>query len=336
MYNLYLRAKEKVGFKKIVEDLNIADGTVKRWEEKKEVPPDYFMDLKRLCEEEVKYEDLTYREKGQFFTAEQTAKECYNLVQEKLFENGYLLEDYCLLEPSAGAGSFIKVFQTEYLAMDIEPREENIIKQDFLTWQPSNEKKYLTIGNPPFGLRGQQALKFLNKALQFSDFCCFILPPLFNSDGRGSPKKRVKGKLLYSGPCSSSYTYPDGSYVKVETIFQIWTSLEDLGEEIEKEIKPVGFSIYSLSDGGTPSTTRNKDKINCCNFYLPSTCFGEENMCLKNSFYDLPQQRGYGIIIENPQLIDKIKNLNWKDIAFISTNGAFNLRRSLIIKAINS
>ena len=336
MYNLYLRAKEKVGFKKIVEDLNIADGTAKRWEEKKEVPVDYFMDLKRLCEEEVKYENLTYREKGQFFTDQQTAKECYDLIQKKLQENGYFLEDYCALEPSAGSGSFVKVFQGEYLAMDIEPRGENIIKQDFLTWQPDNEKKYITIGNPPFGLRGQQALKFLNKALTFSDFCCFILPPLFNSDGRGSPKKRVKGKLLYSGPCSSSYSYPDGSFVKVETIFQIWTSLEDLGEEIEGEIKPVGFSIYSLSDGGTSATTRNKDKIDCCDFYLPSTCFGEENMTLKNSFQELPQQRGYGLIIENPLLRDKIIKLNWKEIAFTSTNGALNLRRSLIIKAINS
>ena len=335
MYDLYLRAKEKVGFKRIVEDLNVVDGTVKRWEEKREVPADYFMDLKRLCGEEVDYESLSFREKGQFFTAEQTAKECYSITQEKLQEQGFFLEDYCLLEPSAGDGSFVKVFQNEYLAMDIVPRGENIFKQDFLTWEP-DKKKYLTIGNPPFGLRGQQALKFLNKALTFSDFCCFILPPLFDSDGRGSPKKRVKGKLLYSGPCSSSYSYPDGAFVKVETIFQIWTSLENLGEEIEKEVKPIGFSIYSLSDGGTPGTTRNKDKINCCDFYLPSTCFGEENMSLKSSFQELPQQRGYGIIVEDNDLKEKIKSIDWKKVAFVSTNGALNLRRSLIIKAINS
>jgi predicted RNA methylase len=79
------------------------------------------------------------------------------------------------------------------LAFDIEPKDNRIIKQDFLDWEPNLDpsKKYIVIGNPPFGLRGQKALQFINKAFTFADFVCFILPPLFNSDGRGSPKKRI-------------------------------------------------------------------------------------------------------------------------------------------------
>lgn len=335
MYELYLRAKEKAGFSKLVKELNIATGTAKRWEEKKNVPKDYFMDLKRLCEEEIDLNVLTYRDKGQFFTPSDTAKQCYNKVKEVLEQYNIVLSDYTLLEPSAGCGQFSDLFPSNSISMDIEPRKEGIIKQDFLTWKP-DDKKYLIIGNPPFGLRGQQALLFLNKALSFCDFCCFILPPLFNSDGKGAPGKRVKGNLLYTQQCPSSYFYPDGTSVKVETIFQIWTSISDLGENLNEKIIPKGFSIYSLSDGGSPATTRNKDKINICDYYLPSTCFGEEKMILLKNFSSLPQKRGYGIIIEDESLREKIENICWKNIAFSSTNGALNLRQSLIIKAINN
>lgn len=330
MFNLYLRAKEEVGFSSLVKELNVVAGTAKRWEEKQEVPADYYMDLKRILKEPIDLSSLSYREKGQFYTLPETAKECLTKIKEVLKENGYSFDDYYLLEPSAGQGAFLQT--DEYLAMDIEPNNENVLKQDFLLWEPDN-KNYIVIGNPPFGLRGQQALRFLNKSLSFADFVCFILPPLFNSDGRGNPKKRVNGNLLYSGPCSSSYVYPDGSKVKVETIFQIWTAIDDLGEKINDEVKPKNFSIYSLSNGGTSSTTRNKDKIGKCDFYLPSTCFGKENMTLKEKFEDLPQQRGYGIIGEKV-IIEKAKEIQWDKIAFTSTNGALNLRRSLIIEAL--
>lgn len=58
-------------------------------------------------------------------------------------------------------------------------------------------------------------------------------------------------------------------------------------------------------------------------------------MILYKSFSDLPQQRGYGIIVENKELCSKIENIVWKKVAFYSTNGALNLRQSLIIEAIN-
>ena len=334
MYELFLRAKEKVGFSEIVKQLNLAPGTVKRWEEKRQVPKDYFMDLKRLCEEEIDLSKLSYREKGQFFTPTETAKRCIEVTKQVLKQNGFSFEEYTCLEPSAGNGSFSNLLPNS-LAMDIEPQTQGIRKEDFLAWKPDNNKNYLTIGNPPFGLRGQQALRFLNKALSFCDFCCFILPPLFNSDGKGSPLKRVEGNLLYTEKCNSSYFYPNQEPVKVETIFQIWTSLPELGENQQEQVKPQGFQIFSLSDGGTPSTTRNKDKIGYCDYYLPSTCFGEEKMMLYKSFSDLPQQRGYGILVADKKLCSKIENMVWKKVAFYSTNGALNLRQSLIIKAIN-
>ena len=73
---------------------------------------------------------------------------------------------------------------------------------------------------------------------QVQDVVTFILPPLFNSTGKGVPMKRVKGyKLAYTKKLPrNSYEYPDGTLVDVATIFQVWVKINK--EKIkEKEIK---------------------------------------------------------------------------------------------------
>ena len=290
----------------------------------------------RLCEIPIDYSQLSVREKDQFFTPEKTAENCIDILYNTMEENGIDINEYIFIEPSAGKGVFLNYLPENTLAFDIEKFDNRVQVQDFFTWQPEQDKKYIVVGNPPFGLRGQKALKFINKSLTFADFCAFILPPLFDSDGRGTPKKRINGNLLYTGQCDSKYNYPDGTATTVATIFQIWTSLKNLGEEIKPNEKPVGFQIYSLSDGGTPGSTRNKDKLYICDYYLPSTCFGENNVHLYDNFEDLPQRRGYGIIVSDNTLREKIQTIDWSKISFYSTNGASNLRSSLIINAINN
>ena len=108
-------------------------------------------------------------------------------------ENNIDINEYTFIESSAGDGSFTKLLPENTISLDIEPRHEKIIKQDYLKWEPQITGKYITIGNPPFGLRGNLALRFINHSVRFSDHLCFLLPPLFESDGRGSPMKRVKG-----------------------------------------------------------------------------------------------------------------------------------------------
>lgn len=335
-YELYLQAKQSVGFNELVKRINVVSGTAKRWESLQSVPEQYRIDLMKICNLEIDYASMTPREKNQFFTHKDTAKECVNILYNLLESYGLNISDYQFVEPSAGAGAFLSYLPEDTIAMDIESfNNSKIIIQDFFDWEPDPNKKYIVIGNPPFGLRGQQALRFINKALSFADFCAFILPPLFNSDGRGTPKKRIQGYLAYTGPCSSDYHYPDGSNVDVATIYQIWTNNENFGQVVDQVEKPEGFQIYSLSDGGTPGTTRNKDKLYICDFYLPSTCFGKENVHIIDSFEELPQRRGYGVILDDKSKFDKIKKIDWSETAFYSTNGASNLRMSLIIQAIN-
>ena len=96
---------------------------------------------------------------------------------------------------------------------------------NYLKWKPSDMKKhYIVFGNPPFGLRGHLALKFINHSYEFADYVCFILPQLFESDGKGSPRKRVKGyNLIYSEGLSGMFYTPDNQEIKINGVFQIWS-----------------------------------------------------------------------------------------------------------------
>ena len=314
--------------------LNIAIGTVKRWSELKSVPKSYTFDLMKLAKISIDYSKFTYKEKDQFFTHKSTAKYCYNKFIEiiKHYENS--IEDYTFIEPSAGNGVFLKILpENKRVGFDIEPKCEEIVKQDFLEWKPTLNKKYIVFGNPPFGLRGQLALKFINHSSEFADYVCFILPQLFESDGKGVPRKRVKGlNLIHSEKLDTSFESPEGKNINVECIFQIWSkhhknNIYDLVKTNNNIIK-----IYSLSNGGTPSTTRNKKMFYKCDAYLPSTCYGKDTMKYYSSFDILPRERGYGIVFlkNKKENIKKCKSINWSSVAFLSTNSAYNIRSSQI------
>lgn len=68
-----------------------------------------------------------------------------------------------------------------------------------------------------------------------------------------------------------------------------------------------------------------------CDVYLPSTCFA--GMKIYNSFAELSNKRGYGVVFlkHKTELIDAfVNNIDWKEVAFLSTNSAINLRTDLI------
>ena len=69
-----------------------------------------------------------------------------------------------------------------------------------------------------------------------------------------------------------------------------------------------------------------------CDVYLPSTCFGKENMKYYISFDTLPNRKGYGIIfIKNrDENLQKFINIDWSIVGFLSTNSSYNIRTSQI------
>jgi hypothetical protein len=321
--------------KETASKLNLAVGTVARWIELDNIPPQYTFDLMRILGKDVNYPDYKSSAKDQFFTPDQVTRKCWTIFNEVTKVN---IADYTFIEPSAGDGAFLKVLPQGTIAMDVEPRNDRITRQDYLSWTPpTNNKKYIVFGNPPFGLRGHVALNFINHSHKFADYVCFVLPQLFESDGKGSPRKRVKGyNLIYSEKVSAPFYTPENTKVDVNGVFQIWSKHTSdpkytIAVQAQDEVK-----IYSLSDGGTVATTRNKKMLDKCDIYLPSTCFGKDMMRIYNTFESLPGRKGYGIVfLKNKDAnMEKSRLIDWSAIAFLSTNSAYNLRTSLIMEAI--
>lgn len=333
LHNILSTILENNTYLDVAKKINVAVGTVKRWVELKKVPNSYTFELLKLANIDIDYSEFNFKEKDQFFTPEATANYCYSkFLKIKTKYNDY--NDYTFIEPSAGDGSFLKILpHDKRIALDIEPRHSEIIKQDYLEWEPKPDKKYVVIGNPPFGLRGQLALKFINHSSKFADYICFILPQLFESDGKGVPRKRVIGlNLIHSEKLDTLFKNPDGKDIKVHCIFQIWSKFNKCSDYELKKTENEFIKIYSLSDGGTPSTTRNKEMFYACDIYLPSTCFGKCNMKYYTNFDNLPRKKGYGIVFtkDKEKNLEKFKSIDWSKIAYLSTNSAYNLRSSQI------
>ena len=89
-----------------------------------------------------------------FYTNKNIVNYCIIKCKEKIKFN----ENDLIIEPSAGNGSFIepiKKLSKNFLFFDIEPKNKEITKQDYLLYDyKQNINKYNNIhiiGNPPFG-----------------------------------------------------------------------------------------------------------------------------------------------------------------------------------------
>jgi len=334
LYTILNKILESNTYSDIAREINVAIGTVQRWNELKKIPKSYTFELLKLAKIDIDYSKFNYKEKDQFFTPESTSKYCYSKFIEIIKKYNDSEKDYTFIEPSAGNGVFLKMFpEGRRIGLDIEPKFNEIQKQDYLDWEPIEDKKYVVFGNPPFGLRGQLALKFINHSSKFADYVCFILPQLFESDGKGVPRKRVVGlNLIHSEKLDTEFESPDGKNIKVQCIFQVWSKFHKNNSYVINKTLNNNIKIYSLSDGGSPSTTRNKKMFYKCDAYIPSTCFGKDTMKYYDNFNKLPGKKGYGIVFikDKEKNLEKFKNIDWSNVAFLSTNSAYNIRSSQI------
>lgn len=112
----------------------------------------------------------------QFYTNNDIAIKCYNKLKDIIDINNYDIH----LEPSAGSGSFLNIMdKTKKIGLDIEPKNKEIYKMNYFDYEPEKDKKYLVLGNPPFGKISSLAVKFFNKSAEFSDCIAFIIPRTF-------------------------------------------------------------------------------------------------------------------------------------------------------------
>jgi hypothetical protein len=333
-YNMFNEVLNFFTLNEVCNKLHIHKGTITRWNKLKEVPDDYYNDLNKLLN--FKYvKKISFQHQDQYFTKPEIAKYCYEKTISILKKDLKLdLREYTFIEPSAGEGIFYNLMpKNNKIGIDLVPQNSNIIEYDYLDYVPPKDKRYIVLGNPPFGLRGNLALRFINHSFLFADIVSFILPPFFNSNGKGNPKDRVDGyKLIHSENLpAKAFIYPNGNEVEVQTIFQIYSKLlPDLFKEEIKETCDEYIKVFSMSNGKNSSSQRNIKMIGKCDVYLPSTCF--KGMNLYYNFDDLPNKRGYGVLFlkEKEKLKKIFEEINWESVAFFSTNKAMNLRMEKI------
>lgn len=254
-------------------------------------------------------------EPDKFYTNCDISKHCVD-VMKKIIPNW---NEYKFVEPSAGNGSFLNHLPKNTIAMDILPENDNIICMDYFDWEPTENEKYITIGNPPFGVRGWYALEFINKAATYSDYVCFILPMYFASDGKGSAKYRVKGlELIYNEELPSNIFTSDNVDVNLNTVFQIWKK----GKNI-KYVEPKLTSVDIYTVCSYPKRVCGMDKLNKYDCFLASTYYGEYKGVVF-SFDDVKYGSGYGIIINDKdkkdEIIKYLMETNWNDYNINATN----------------
>lgn len=191
-----------------------------------------------------------------FYTVSDIAVRCVAAVSENV--PGYPEEFDVVLEPSAGSGSFLKQLpiSTRY-GIDIEPDDDEIIKQDFLTeFRADTDKRYIVIGNPPFGRGSSLAIKFFNRAAMFADYIAFIVPRTFK---RISVQNMLANTmhLMYSEdlPVGKDCFVPP---MHAKCCFQIWR--RDLSVRRIRTILPLTHDDFDFVQHG-PRDERNQPTV---------------------------------------------------------------------------
>ena len=133
-----------------------------------------------------------------------------------------------VLEPAGGTGAFVDAAEragaARILSIDIEPKHEKVSRADFLE-HVVPEHNAITISNPPFGRNNSLSIPFFNRAADYSEYICFIVP---RSWRKWSVINRLdrRFELVHEEDLQIDYEDEDGKRLVVQnrlnTCFQIW------------------------------------------------------------------------------------------------------------------
>ena len=184
-----------------------------------------------------------------YYTKDIVVEMCLNLVKKYIEIN----TDDLIVEPSAGNGSFItgiKSLSSNFRFYDLEPDNDEIIKQDYLLFDYGSIKKTFskihTLGNPPFGRQSSLAIKFIKKSCEFSDSVSFILPKSFKKD---SLKKTfpLNFHLIFEIELPDKSFLVDGVEHNVPCIFQIWEK-KNVNRIVNEKLEPINFIFVEKTE----------------------------------------------------------------------------------------
>lgn len=236
-----------------------------------------------------------------------------------------LNKDDLILEPSAGNGSFItgiKSLTNNYKLYDIEPENDEIIKQDYLLYDYGMIKKTYDkihiMGNPPFGRQSSLAIKFIKKSCEFCDSISFILPKSFKKDS-------LKKTFPLNFHLVFEIDLPDNSFLvddiehDVPCIFQIWEK-KTINRDVAEKLEPSNFMFVKKTEEPDISFRR----------------VGVYAGKIDKNIHEKSIQSHYFIKFTNGKSIDdNIKNLSTITYEFNNTVGPKSISKQEVIFKFN-
>ncbi len=259
-----------------------------------------------------------------FFTRPEIAHYCHASLAAHMRKDSAPIDDYTFVEPGVGSGVFYDLLPaSRRLGIDIAPMRPEFLAADFLTWHPASHEKTAVIGNPPFGYRAWLALVFMNHAAQFADYVGMILPMAFQSDGKGSPRKRVKGlRLIHSETLpKDSFVSPDGKSVKINALWQIWQRGVNNPKPEPRCNSWLDLFTVDLRHERKCGHTRMRD----ADWFLQRTFYGAQLPRLVSDFRKVRYVCGYGLVMKRDKE-SLTKLLNGTDWTRYSNLAAHNCR----------
>jgi len=234
-------------------------------------------------------------ENDKYYTSNELAKYCINKTFEMIGREN-ITE---VIEPSAGNGSFSN--QLKCIAYDIEPENENIIKQNYLELDLEYKKGRLIIGNPPYGVHNYLSVKFYKKSIQLGDYISFILPI----------SQLNNNMYMYEFPMVYSEDLGDKMYSerKIHCCLNIYIrDLQGLNKKPNYDLEDVVLKTVNRGKSRNDKVPEKYDfSISGFGASVGYTCDYENQYC---------QQIYFTINNDNmkKKVIDLISNTNWKDV----------------------
>lgn len=265
-----------------------------------------------------------------YFTRRDVAKHCMNRLKAVCCKRGIDLGGYTFVEPSAGEGCFYDHFplDADKIGIDISPKRNHFVRADYLRWWPKRiERKYVVIGNPPFGHRGALALAFINRSLLFADMVAFILPMSFYTNGKGTNMKRVQGATLLHNEelgRESFYDPGTGEPVAVNTLFQVWHKGKHQSVFNDYDVSEY-VDIFTCCSAPNRYCGLGRGRTYDC--FIAST-FYRDDIGIVPTFDQVKYGSGYGIIIKRDKqaVIASLKRANWFKHSSAATNSCRHIR----------
>lgn len=124
-----------------------------------------------------------------------------------------------VVEPSAGAGAFLKALPAHAIGYDLHPEHPRVQRQNFLALH--REETAIVVGNPPFGRVCNLAVAFFNHAATFASHIAFIVPRTFQ---KASLHNRLDETFTLIGERvldPQAFTL-NGKPYAVPCVFQVW------------------------------------------------------------------------------------------------------------------